>query len=105
MNGFGLREGDAWRDVDRLIRNAYKVLLTRGSAPLCTPPTPNNENKLRELVGGRMEQGPAGAGRTAAVLHRSAAFDQTGQPAVSPVATAEGCSEHSVQQSEPFSWV
>jgi DUF2075 family protein len=66
-------------DVDRLIRNTYKVLLTRGMVGTVVYSTdPQAQNKLRELVGGRMEQAPAGVGRTAAVPRRSAAPDQTG---------------------------
>ncbi|PJE95783.1 ATP-binding protein [Streptomyces carminius] len=43
-------------DVDRLIRNTYKVLLTRGmvGTVLCST-DPETQRKLRELAGGRRE--------------------------------------------------
>ncbi|MFE9169000.1 DNA/RNA helicase domain-containing protein [Streptomyces kebangsaanensis] len=44
-------------DVDRLIRNTYKVLLTRGMIGTIVYSTdPETREKLRELVGGRREQ-------------------------------------------------
>jgi ATP:corrinoid adenosyltransferase len=66
-------------DVDRLIRNTYKVLLTRGMVgTVVYSPDPQTQEKLRQLVGGRTEPAPAGVGRTAAGQHRSAAPDHTG---------------------------
>ncbi|WGD39511.1 DUF2075 domain-containing protein [Streptomyces cathayae] len=44
-------------DVDRLIRNTYKVLLTRGMVGTIVYSTdPETREKLRELAGGRLEQ-------------------------------------------------
>ncbi|MEU2447295.1 DUF2075 domain-containing protein [Streptomyces althioticus] len=44
-------------DVDRLIRNTYKVLLTRGMVGTVVYSTdPETRGKLRELAGGRLEQ-------------------------------------------------
>ncbi|MFI5886574.1 DNA/RNA helicase domain-containing protein [Streptomyces sp. NPDC051554] len=47
-------------DVDRLIRNTYKVLLTRGMVGTIVYSTdPETREKLRELVSGRSESRPA----------------------------------------------
>ncbi|MFC9057964.1 DNA/RNA helicase domain-containing protein [Streptomyces sp. NPDC057074] len=44
-------------DVDRLIRNTYKVLLTRGMVGTIVYSTdPETRERLRELAGGRLEQ-------------------------------------------------
>ncbi|MFI2758567.1 DNA/RNA helicase domain-containing protein [Streptomyces echinatus] len=44
-------------DVDRLIRNTYKVLLTRGMIGTIVYSTdPETRQRLRELAGGRLEQ-------------------------------------------------
>ncbi|GGV37808.1 DNA/RNA helicase domain-containing protein [Streptomyces griseoflavus] len=44
-------------DVDRLIRNTYKVLLTRGMVGTIVYSTdPETREKLRELAGGRLER-------------------------------------------------
>ncbi|MEV5270514.1 DUF2075 domain-containing protein [Streptomyces werraensis] len=44
-------------DVDRLIRNTYKVLLTRGMVGTIVYSTdPETREKLRELAGGRLDQ-------------------------------------------------
>lgn len=43
-------------DVDRLIRNTYKVLLTRGMVGTIVYSTdPETRERLRELVSGRRE--------------------------------------------------
>ncbi|PBC85554.1 MULTISPECIES: DUF2075 domain-containing protein [unclassified Streptomyces] len=44
-------------DVDRLIRNTYKVLLTRGMiGTIVYSPDPETQEKLRELVGGCLDR-------------------------------------------------
>ncbi|MEV3972603.1 DUF2075 domain-containing protein [Streptomyces sp. NPDC050698] len=49
-------------DVDRLIRNTYKVLLTRGMVGTIVYSTdPETREKLRELVSGRPDPRPAAA--------------------------------------------
>ncbi|MEU3546432.1 DUF2075 domain-containing protein [Streptomyces longwoodensis] len=48
-------------DVDRLIRNTYKVLLTRGMVGTIVYSTDSEtREKLRELVGGRRQRQPSG---------------------------------------------
>ncbi|MFS4108117.1 DNA/RNA helicase domain-containing protein [Streptomyces sp. PD-S100-1] len=51
------RKSTSDADVDRLIRNTYKVLLTRGMIGTIVYSTdPETREKLRELVAGRQEQ-------------------------------------------------
>ncbi|MCM2414449.1 DUF2075 domain-containing protein [Streptomyces sp. RKAG290] len=56
-------------DVDRLIRNTYKVLLTRGMVGTIVYSTdPETREKLRELVAGRVESRPVATEER--LLHR-----------------------------------